>query len=181
VLAYKFLRCGAIGPFSRVAWPQPRGERTGTWLRAGADGTAVCRRGVHACRLQDLPRWIGQELWAVELRGEVTETPYKLIAPEGRLLWRVEAWDGDAAARFAEACVARLRELAPLGDPLVDGYLADAEAHCLGPPAADDPPVAAAVAGVIAAEAALRVGGDAALRGEREAQVAWFGDELGLR
>jgi hypothetical protein len=180
MLAYKFLRSGAVGPFSRVAWPQPRGDTPGAWLAAGADGASVCRRGVHACRPRDLPRWIGQELWAVELRGAVTETPYKLVAPEGRLLRRLDGWDDGAAAAFAEACVARVRALAAPGDPLVAGYVADAEAHCVGSVAADDAPLAAAVAATVAANAAGRVGGERAVRREREAQVAWLRDRLGV-
>ncbi|MDQ3741385.1 MAG: hypothetical protein M3389_10645, partial [Actinomycetota bacterium] len=132
MLAYKFLRAGAVGPFSGVAWPQPAHGSPGEWLAAAPGGTSICRRGVHACREEDLPRWIGQELWAVELRGEVVETPYKLVAPEGRLLRRIDAWDGDAALHFARACAERIRALAATGPPVLAGYVEDAETHCLG-------------------------------------------------
>jgi hypothetical protein len=179
MLAWKFLRAGAVGPFSGVAWPTPDGDRPGAWL-AGAGGTSVCRRGVHACRPHDLPRWIGEELWAVELRGEVVETPYKVIALEGRLVRRIEGWDAAGAARFAADCTERVRALAAAGDPVLAGYVADAERNCLGPRCEEDPSLAAAVAATIGAHAAARAGGDAALRRERAAQVAWFRDRLGV-
>src|SRR5437660_664030 len=62
MIAYKFLRAGRIGPFSRFAWPEP-----GVWVRASASDR--CRRGIHACRMRDLPWWLGQELWEIELDG----------------------------------------------------------------------------------------------------------------
>lgn len=174
MLAYKFLREGAVGPFSGVAWPPP-----GEWLAAAPGGTSVCRRGVHACRPEDLPRWIGQELWAVELRGDVVETPYKLVAPEGRLVERVAGWDAAAAQRFAAACADRIRALADGGPPALAGYVEDAETHCLGSACAEDPPLAAAVAATIGRHAAAAAGGDAAVDAERAAQVAWFRALLG--
>ncbi|HEX2086400.1 MAG TPA: hypothetical protein VHF89_12005 [Solirubrobacteraceae bacterium] len=179
MLAYKFLRAGAVGPFSGVAWPQPRGGAPGEWVEA-AGGTSVCRRGVHACRLEDLPRWIGRELWAVELRGGVLETPYKVVAPAGRLARRIDAWDDRAAAAFAEACIERVRALAASGPAAIAGYVQDAEANCLGPRADEDPPLAAAVAAVIAAHAAGDAGGAEAVARERATQVAWFRERLRL-
>ncbi|HEX2086070.1 MAG TPA: hypothetical protein VHF89_10340 [Solirubrobacteraceae bacterium] len=168
MLAYKFLRPGAVGPFSGHAWPQ------GAWVAAGG-GTSLCRRGVHACRVEDLPRWIERELWAVELRGDVVATRWKLVAPAGRLVRRIEAWDDDAAAAFAGACIDRVRALG------LPGYVEDAKAHCTGPRAEEDRALAAAVAGVIAAHAAGEAGGADGVARERAAQAAWFRERLGLR
>ena len=44
MLAYKFLRPGAVGPFSGFVWP------AGEWVTAG-DAPAPCRTGIHACQL----------------------------------------------------------------------------------------------------------------------------------
>ena len=54
VIAYKFLRAGAVGPFSGFPWPVANGG-PGDWVAAG--DPALCRRGVHACRDPDLPWW----------------------------------------------------------------------------------------------------------------------------
>ena len=62
--AYKFLRPGAVGPFSGHRWPVPAGGDPGAWVEA-AGGPALCR-GVHGCRVADLPWWVQEELWEAE-------------------------------------------------------------------------------------------------------------------
>ena len=104
--AYKFLADGRTGPFSGFAWPPP-----GEWVEA--DGPVdVCRRGVHACEVGDLPEWLSDELWRIELEGEIARTGEILVAERGRLVSRVDGWDEAAASDFARACAERLRERA---------------------------------------------------------------------
>ena len=38
MIAYKFLCAGGVGPFSRFAWPQPRGESRPVGRLAGQRG-----------------------------------------------------------------------------------------------------------------------------------------------
>lgn len=118
MIAYKFLRTGRVGPFSRVAWPAPTGAEPGAWLQAVSRGRA-CDGRVHACRAEDLTDWFATELWRVELDGAVAVDCGKLVADRGRLLARVAAWDADAAAAFAEVCALRARDsaLAVLAPP----------------------------------------------------------------
>lgn len=98
--AYKFFRAGRVAPFSEVVWPEEG------WV--GADGALeTCRSGVHACRLDQIAYWLGEELWEVELEGEVAETDLKVVAPRGRLVRQVRAWDDDARREFAAECVRR--------------------------------------------------------------------------
>jgi hypothetical protein len=52
----------------------------------------VCVAGVPACRAEQPPHWLGPELWVIELSGEATEWPYKLVAPAGRPVNRVRGW-----------------------------------------------------------------------------------------
>ena len=60
--AYKFLRAGRVGAFSGEAWPEDG--------IIEVDGPLEeCRNGVHACRADDLPYWLDDELWEVELDG----------------------------------------------------------------------------------------------------------------
>src|SRR3954454_381741 len=103
MIAYKFLCAGGLGPFSRYAWPLPRGERPGAWVIAPGDAT-MCATAVHGCRLADLPWWLQDELWEAEFDGALATGCHKISAPRARLLRRVEAWDPDCAQRFADAC-----------------------------------------------------------------------------
>ena len=98
--AYKFLHVGRIGPFSGFIWPE------GEWV--DADGPPeLCRTGIHACRLEHLAYWLADELWRVELDGEVIATELQVIATRGRLVEPATAWDEAARGELAAECVRR--------------------------------------------------------------------------
>jgi hypothetical protein len=118
MLALKFLRPGAVGPFSGHRWPVPSSAGPGAWVEA-TDRGGVCRDGVHACEVRHLPLWIWAELWGIELEGPVEARPHKLRAPRGRLVRRVEAWSPPAAKAFARACARRAAQAA--AEPLRAG------------------------------------------------------------
>jgi hypothetical protein len=73
VIAYKFLREGPIGPFSGFQWPE-----RGVWVRTRED-PASCRAGIHACRVRDLPWWLANELWEIELDGLIPDSRISLL------------------------------------------------------------------------------------------------------
>jgi hypothetical protein len=102
VIAYKFLRTGAIGPFSGFRW------KPGEWIHAvrAREGW-----GIHACRLQDLSWWINAELWRVELDGAVHERATQIEAERGRLRDRLHEWNDKARAAFGLACVFQARDV----------------------------------------------------------------------
>jgi hypothetical protein len=104
MIAHKFLRAGRIGPFSEFRWPEP-----GVWVKAEPP-TDECRTGIHACRVEDLPWWLADELWQVELDGEPRIGQHKLIASAGRLRRRIEAWTPACAQAYGEACAWRARD-----------------------------------------------------------------------
>jgi hypothetical protein len=111
VIAFKFLSPGAVGLFSRLAWPVPVDGDPGAWVVA--DGALeVCRNGVHACAVEDLIDWIDSELWRIELGEPVMASDAGLVAPRGRLLARVDEWDDAAAEALARACALRVRDRA---------------------------------------------------------------------
>jgi hypothetical protein len=110
MIAYKFLTQGAVSPFAGFRWPRPDGPRPGPWLSAAA---AESRDPwIYACRLRDLPYWLDDELWRVELGDPTRETAYQIASARARLLARVEGWSRAGAQSFAEACALRTRDLA---------------------------------------------------------------------
>jgi hypothetical protein len=101
MIAYKFLRAGQIGPFSGTEWPRHgEVEATGPLL--------PCRNGVHACRIDDLAYWLDDELWEVELLGEIVEERLKLLAQRGRLVRPLDSWNAGTRRTFAEWCLQRV-------------------------------------------------------------------------
>jgi hypothetical protein len=83
-ISLQFLRAGRVGSFSEFRWPE-----AGVWVRVG-DNIAACRTGIHACRTQDLPWWLADELWEIELEDEVQLEEHKVLARAGRLRTRIE-------------------------------------------------------------------------------------------
>jgi hypothetical protein len=119
--AYKVLKDGR-SEFTGWAWPLPAGARPGDWVHA--DGPiGLCQNGVHAASTDQLPQWLGAEIWEIELDGEIIREEAALVASRARLIRRIDAWDEPARRRFAEACLGRARELAgryPAGSGLVE-------------------------------------------------------------
>ena len=86
-------------------------ERPGEWVHA--DGPiALCVNGIHAANPEQLPHWLGTEIWEIELGGEVVREEAALVASQARLLRRLDAWDEAMRQRFAEMCLRRAREIA---------------------------------------------------------------------
>lgn len=109
--AYKFLDQQHRAVFSGFRWPVPGpGEEAGAWVETGA--VRLCREGIHGCRPSDLGFWLNEELWEIELDGEVVEADTKVVASRGRLRRRMGDWADRAARQFAEATVFRARDTA---------------------------------------------------------------------
>ena len=202
MVAYKFLRSERAGPFSRFRWPEP-----GICVYADKDVEA-CRAGIHACRTEDLPWWLAEELWEIELRGPVRVDGHKIVAPAGCLRSRIEHWTTDCAQEYAQACAWRARNSA------VQSLRRASHAEAAGTLArcgtldelvaaarrlADDVPdtrISLTIAGdgavralsgappttaYIAAHAALRVDGPAGYAAERAWQSRWLTERLRLQ
>jgi hypothetical protein len=202
MIAYKFLRAGRTGPFSKFAWPEP-----GVWVRAGA-ATKPCRRGIHACRTRDLPWWLADELWEIELDGEPQIDGHKLVAPAGALRSQIDGWTTVWAQEFGEACAWRARDGALEAlNRAGHSHAADQLAACTtlddllvtARRLADDVPdtrISLTMAGdgavraltgapptsaYIAAHAALRLAGPSGYAAERAWQSRWLVQRLKLR
>jgi hypothetical protein len=164
--AYKFLSADGLGVFSRFAWPLPNGE-PGRWVESGV---STCRSGIHACRPPDLPYWVAPALYEIELDGPVDELAMKVVAPRGRLLRRIGAWDDGSARAYAQMCIARAGELVADAPSQIAAWAPTPEQQRGSP----------ALLGFIAAQiAALLEGPDACLE-ERRRQSEWLVERLAL-
>lgn len=97
---YKFLSTGRVGAYSGFVWP------VGSWVEVEPP-LVPTRRGIHACTLPDLPFWLDEELWIVELQGELLEDERMVVASLGCLVEQVRAWDRRLLGELASVCLAR--------------------------------------------------------------------------
>jgi hypothetical protein len=168
----------------------------------------ACRRGIHACRIEDLPWWLADELWEIELDGRVRVDQHKIFAPAGRLRSQIEGWTPACAQEYADACAWRAQEravqaLARAGHPGPAGELAACrtldDVLLLARDLAEtipDTKISLTIAGdgafraltgapptaaYIAAHAAMRLDGPAGYAGERAWQSRWLAERLRLR
>lgn len=111
MIAYKFLSAGGVGRFSDFHWPLPHESEPGEWVSA-VGSLDNCLNGIHACRSGQLLDWIDEELWEIELDGDVLESSSMLVAERGRLLRRMDGWDSAAARDLGTACAWQSRALA---------------------------------------------------------------------
>jgi hypothetical protein len=190
VVAYKFLARGAIGPVSRVPWPA---VELGAWI--AADGpVAMCRAGVHACLPDQLSFWLHEELWKVELSGELSRGVDCVIAPRGRLVERVEEWsEKSGAQRFSTAvrdhAASRVAGASAAERQALQGYVDDASWH-VNHGTRESPALAALCASMAVAQLDAwptrvtdKPDADAlerAYRRERAWQSAWIVEAMGL-
>jgi hypothetical protein len=165
--AYKFLRSDGTSVFTGFRWPLPNGG-PGDWVDARVD---PCKSGIHACRLSDLPLWVGRTLYEIELDGEVVEGRMKLVASRGRLLRRIEAWNDQTRDAYTRMCADRAHELAHSVSPPLDEWDAVVE------PSVPEGP---ALLGFVAARIAEEISGTDAYHAERRRQAEWLAVKLGL-
>lgn len=170
---YGFLGEGAVAFLSGFRWPQPRDGQPGAWVRAGTDAPRDVVRGVP---VDQLPWWLDDELWEVELDGSLVSAGRALAGDRARLVRRVDAWTGETAQELVAVCERRVREAAQ--EEYADDVVLYAED-------ADRPAAAAAVAAYIAAHALA--GGEKGAPGyaaeferERRWQVEWLKQRLQL-
>jgi hypothetical protein len=178
VRAYKVLSEGR-SEFTGYRWPLPEGSEPGDWLSASGP-LALCINGVHASSVEQLPQWLGNEIWEAELDGEILHAEPALVAGRARLIRLVEEWDEAARLAFCRDCAQRARDRVARYPPGAEIYAGKIEPFTARG-------MAAAVGywtALLAGEAATgRRGGpdyDAAFARERAAQAEWLRRELRL-
>lgn len=110
VRAYKFLDADGCTVFTGTRWALPFGGEPGPWIEGGP--VRPCHSGIHACLLDDLAYWIADELWEIELDGDVERAHHKVAARRGRLVRRIGGWAGGVATEFPHWCAWRTRDRA---------------------------------------------------------------------
>ena len=183
---YVFLSRERESFLTGVRWPAPANGEPAPWVEAGIDGPADAVRGHE---LADLTWWLDDELWEIELDGELRRVRRSLLGDRGRLLRRIDAWTPAAADDLTAACVGRIQEHAvearrsgaETAAEQLDGHAADAISYAREGRGARG----AGVAAYIAAHAVA--GGDRSAPGyerrfdlEREWQAEWLKARLSL-
>ena len=102
--AYTFLSGDSTSYLTGLRWPTPTEGRT-AWIER--DDSAI-----RACLEHELVWWLDDELWEVELDGDVRELGRSLVASRGRLVARIEQWTADAAWEVVAVCARRIRDRA---------------------------------------------------------------------
>jgi hypothetical protein len=107
--AYKFLDRNGRAIYSGASWPLPAANAPGAWMET--EHAVPCHVGIHGCRPSDLSYWLGDNLFELELDGDVVEARHKVVARRGRLVRRID--DYTMAARELCAVVTwRARDVA---------------------------------------------------------------------
>jgi hypothetical protein len=186
VRLYVFLSSGRESFLTGVRWPAPESGGPAAWVETGADAPDD---GVRGYEVGDLTWWLDEELWELELDGELRPARNSLLAERGRLLRRVDSWTPEVAEELTEACVERIREHAAearqsgatVEAEQYDGLASDAVVYAQDGGGARG----AGVAAYIAAHAVAGANRDAPgyqrrFDLEREWQAAWLKARLSL-
>jgi hypothetical protein len=176
VIAYKFLRDDATSLFTGFAWPLP-GDGPGAWVEARVE---QCRSGIHACRIADLPLWAGRRLYEIELDGDIVEEPTKVVASRGRLVRRLDGWDG-LRDEYTRMCADRAHDLALGASPPLAQWDAAVEPSQWDAAVEPSIPEGPALLGFVAARIAEEISGVDAYHAERARQADWLAERLGIR
>jgi hypothetical protein len=108
LLAYAFLAAGAVEPLSGFVWPTPRNDELGEWV----DADAAPFEALRGCSAEDLPYWLDDELWNVELAGALAKRDHVLLSERARLVGRIDSWAEPLAWEFVTACAQRVARAA---------------------------------------------------------------------
>jgi hypothetical protein len=102
VRAYAFLAEGAVEPLSDFVWPAT--ETGPEWV----DADAAPAEALRGYLVPDLPYWIDEELWSIELAGRLGKREHVVLAERARLRGRVASWDSALAWELVDSCARRV-------------------------------------------------------------------------
>ena len=155
-------------------WPPP-----GEWLRVEG-GIIPCENGLHVCTREQLIKWIGPEIWEVQVdrRSHVVDAGDKTVVRRARLLRRLDTWNDRTVRLFAADCAERVLPLTD-NDPRCVNVIAVARRFANGHATAVELSAAGAAARAAARASAGASAWDAARDAAEDAARAAAGDAAG--
>jgi hypothetical protein len=105
-MRYVFLKQHVADPFGNIEWVAPTGSEA-QWVSSSRGGAIP----IHACRVADLPYWLNDELWEVELREPVVDLAHGVTSQAARLVRQVPNWSAQHAISFADVAVRHARDM----------------------------------------------------------------------
>ncbi len=88
-------------------WSLPTFHGPGDWMPPIAN-IALCQRGYHLCREDDLVNWLGPTICLADYRGERKDNETKIVVSEARLVEVLSTWTEETARLFAADCAERV-------------------------------------------------------------------------
>jgi len=90
-------------------WHKPHSQkRPGKWMPL-IKYIIPCKRGYHVCEGEQVLRWLGPELYEVEIRGRADKRGKdKIVAQQARLVKRIKTWNDRTVRLFACDCAKRV-------------------------------------------------------------------------
>lgn len=64
--------------------------------------------GLHLARPQDLPFYLGPEIWEAEADGAVVAGEFEVVTRRARITRQIQTWDDPTARAFAMDCLSRM-------------------------------------------------------------------------
>lgn len=94
-------------------WSLPQRNEDGTWVPGEwmpeVEGNlGLCANGYHVVTLEQLPRWLGDRIFEVEIGKEVVHDDDKSVVRTCRLTRECEGWNDRTARLFACDCAERV-------------------------------------------------------------------------
>ena len=106
---YKILRDGKSCNGGKAKWDLPVKNLDSTWEPGGwmpeIKGKLIaCERGYHICKDEQVIKWLDNEIYEVEYKGEIFDHSDKCVVHQCRLIRKYDKWDERTARLFACDC-----------------------------------------------------------------------------
>ena len=85
-------------------WSLPTDDGPGDWMPEISGPLVFCKNGYHACRPEDLAKWLGATIYELEYRGEIIEGDEKVVVQQARLIREIDTWTKRSMLLFAVDC-----------------------------------------------------------------------------
>lgn len=107
---YKFLTEYNKGEYSQSDYNEylPKDNNPGKWLPTIDGDIVLCRKGYHACTINQLTYWINAHLFEVEFSGDIVIGTDKIAGSRMRFVRKIEGWNDCNARLYACWCAEKV-------------------------------------------------------------------------